>query len=126
MSKLLDQYKELKKKNPNKIYVFRVGIFYNILNEDARIVSNAIGLKLTDLSPEIIKCGFPIAKLDKYTNLLKANNLNFEIISAPSQHQTTPYDSIVKKILEIDLNNTTCKEAFDLLYNIQQKLKSIQ
>ena len=71
MSKLLRQYEELKKKDSNKIYIFQVGIFYNILNEDARIVSNAIGLKLTDLSPEIVKCGFPIAKLEKYTNLLK-------------------------------------------------------
>ena len=61
MSKLLKQYNELKNKDPNKIYIFRVGIFYNILNEDARVVSNAIGLKLTDLSPEIVKCGFPIA-----------------------------------------------------------------
>lgn len=58
MSKLMKQYQELKKEDPNLIYIFQVGIFYNILNEDARIVSNEIGLKLTDLSPEIIKCGF--------------------------------------------------------------------
>ena len=125
MSKLLNQYKELKKKDSKKIYLFRVGIFYNILNEDAKIVSNTIGLKLTDLSPEIIKCGFPVSKLDKYTSLLKDHNLEFEVVSTPS-HQTTPYDSIIKKILEIDINNTTCKEAFDILYSIQQKLKSIQ
>ena len=125
MSKLLNQYKELKKKDSKKIYLFRVGIFYNILNEDAKIVSNTIGLKLTDLSPEIIKCGFPVSKLDKYTSLLKDHNLEFEVVST-SPHQTTPYDSIIKKILEIDLNNTTCKEAFDILYNIQQKLKIIQ
>lgn len=67
MSKLLKKYNELKKKNPDKIYVFKVGIFYNILNEDAKAVSKSIGLKLTDLSPDLIKCGFPIAKLDKYT-----------------------------------------------------------
>ena len=53
MSKLMKQYQELKKEDPNLIYIFQVGIFYNILNEDARIVSNEIGLKLTDLSPEI-------------------------------------------------------------------------
>lgn len=127
MSKLLKQYNELKAKDKNKIYIFRVGIFYNILNEDARLVSTEIGLKLTDLSPEIIKCGFPVAKLEKYTNLLKAHNLNFEVISnQTSSSQTSSYDSIIKKIQNIDLNNTTFKEAFDLLYNIQQKLKNIQ
>ena len=127
MSKLLKQYEELKKKNPKKIYIFRVGIFYNILNEDARLVSNTIGLKLTDLSPEIVKCGFPVATLEKYTNLLKSHNLDFEVISnqAPS-YQNTSYDNIIKKIKETDLNNITCKEEFDIIYNIQQKLKNMQ
>ena len=35
MSKLMKQYQELKKEDPNLIYIFQVGIFYNILNEDA-------------------------------------------------------------------------------------------
>lgn len=127
MSKLQKQYEELKKKDVEKIYIFKVGIFYNILNEDAKIVSDSIGLKLTDLGPNIVKCGFPIAKLDKYTNLLKSKNLPFEIVSdIASSNQNTSYDSIIKKIQNIDLNNTTCKGAFDILYNIQQKLKNIQ
>lgn len=127
MSKLQKQYEELKKKDSEKIYIFKVGIFYNILNDDARVVSNSIGLKLTDLGPDIVKCGFPIAKLDKYTNLLVSKNLEYEVINTltPS-HQNISYDSIVKKIESIDLNNTTCKEAFDILYNIQQNLKNIQ
>ena len=127
MSKLQKQYNELKEKDPEKIYLFKVGIFYNILNEDARVVSNSIGLKLTDLGPNIVKCGFPIAKLDKYTNLLKSKDLKFEIVNtlAPS-NQNVSYDSIIKKIQNTDLNNTTCKEAFDILYNIQQNLKNIQ
>ena len=55
MSKLQKLYEELKKKDKNKVYLFKVGIFYNILNEDAKVVSNAIGLKLTDLGPNLIK-----------------------------------------------------------------------
>lgn len=127
MSKLQKQYDELKRKNSKKIYIFKVGIFYNILNEDAKVVSNSIGLKLTDLGPSIVKCGFPIAKLDKYTNLLKSKNLPFEVISdiAPS-NQSTSYEKIVNKIKNIDLNNTTFHQAFDILYNIQQNLKNIQ
>ena len=127
MSKLQKQYEELKKKDSEKIYIFRVSIFYNILNEDAKIVSNSIGLKLTDLGPSIIKCGFPIAKLEKYTNLLKSKNLPFEVITdiAPS-NQSTSYEKIVDKIKKIDLDNTTFHQAFDILYNIQQNLKNIQ
>ena len=63
----------------------------------------------------------------KYTQLLKSKDLNFEIISnLASSNQNTSYDQIIKKIKSIDLNNTTFKEAFDILYNIQQKLKNIQ
>ena len=127
MSKLKKQYNELKEKDPEKIYLFKVGIFYNILNEDARKVSNEIGLKLTDLSPEIIRCGFPIAKLDKYTQLLDSHNLKYKLVPThASSNQNTFYNNIIKQIKNIDLNNTTCKETFDILYNIQQNLKNIQ
>lgn len=127
MSKLQKQYNDLKKKDSEKIYIFKVGIFYNILNDDARVVSNSIGLKLTDLGPDIVKCGFPIAKLDKYTNLLQSKQIKYEVINTPApSSQNISSDSIIKKIQNIDLNNTTCKEAFDLLYNIQQNIKNIQ
>lgn len=128
MSKLQKQYEELKKKDKNKVYLFKVGIFYNILNEDAKVVSEAIGLKLTDLGPNLIKCGFPISNLEKYTNLLKSKNLKFEVINTltSSSNQTPSCTNIIRQIQGIDLNNTTCKEAFDILYNIQQKLKNMQ
>lgn len=126
MSKLMKQYQELKKNDPNKIYIFQVGIFYNLINEDAQLVSNKIGLKLTNLSPEIVKCGFPIAKLEKYTHLLDNNDLKYELVTNQAPSDQSSYNSIINKIKNIDLNNTTCKEAFDILYNIQQKLKNIQ
>lgn len=127
MSKLMSQYEELKNKNSEKIYIFKVGIFYNILNEDARLVSSKIGLKLTDLSPEIIKCGFPLSALEKYTKLLSEHNIEYEVVSNPtSSCQNASYEKTIKKILALDLNNTTCKEAFDILYNIQQNFKNIQ
>lgn len=127
MSKLMRQYEELKKKDPSKIYIFKVGIFYNILNEDARLVSKEIGLKLTDLSPEIVKCGFPLSTLGKYTDLLSEHKIKFEVVSSPTpSNQNASCEQIVKTIKSIDLNNTTCKEAFDILYNIQQKLNNMQ
>ena len=129
MRKLQKLYDELKKKEQKTIYIFKVGIFYNILNEDARVVNKAINLKLTDLGPNLIKCGFPVSQIDKYTNLLKSKNLQFKVINSltsSNSNQNTSYTSIIKYIQNINLDNTTCKEAFDTLYNIQQKLKNIQ
>ena len=101
MSKLMKQYNELKKEDASSIYLFRVGIFYNIINEDAKIINEKLGLKLTDLGPNISKCGFPISQLDKYIILLN-------------------------KITTTDMDNITFHQAFDILLDIQTKLKNIE
>ena len=96
-------------------------------NKDAQLVSDKISLKLTNLSFEIVKCSFLIAKLEEYTHLLENFDLKYEIVTnqAPLA-QNVSYNSIINKIKSIDMNNTTFKETFDILYNIQQKLKNIQ
>ena len=131
MSKLLKQYNELKSKDPNIIYLFRVGIFYNILNDDAKILNEKIGLKITDLGPNIFKCGFPVSQIDKYIMLFKKINLKYKIIDNLHNQSTNDYlnniemKKIVKKILEIDFNNTTFQQSFNMLLDIQKKLKDI-
>lgn len=125
MSKLLKIYNELKKKDTEKIYLFKNGIFYYMLNEDATIVSEKIGLKITNLSPEIIKCGFPTSKINKYIELFNLKNLQYEIIenSSSEKNQTDSSEQILKQIKNLDLSKTTPMECFDLIYNIQKKLK---
>lgn len=133
MSKLLKQYNELKKQDNSFIYLFRVGIFYNILNEDAKIINNKIGLKITNLSPEIIKCGFPVSTIDKYKKILTEKNIKFKIIdNLPKNMSTTDYmnNIEIKKILNtitnLDMNNTTFQQSFNILLDMQQKLKNIK
>ena len=131
MSKLLKQYEELKKQDSNTIYLFHVGIFYNILNEDAKIINEKLGLKITDLGPQIFKCGFPISQIEKYSSLLKKNNLKYKIIDNSQIKNTNDYlnnieiKKILKSIIEIDFNNITFQQSFNLLLNIQKKLKNI-
>lgn len=132
MSKLIKNLKELKKLDASSIYIFRVGIFYNILNEDAKIVHEKLGLKLTSLSPEIIKCGFPISSLDKYTKKLDELQIQYKVIDdLPNNSNVTDYSNnieikkILNKITEIDMNNTTFQQSFNILLDIQNKLKKI-
>lgn len=133
MSKLLNQYNELKKQDNSCIYLFRVGIFYNILNEDAKIVNDKIGLKITNLSPDIIKCGFPITTLDKYKTIFTEKSINFKVIdNLPESMNTIDYinNIEIKKILNtitnLDMNNTTFQQSFNILLDMQQKLKKFQ
>ena len=133
MSKILKQYKELKEKDASPIYIFRIGIFYNILNEDAKILNEKLGLKLTSLSPEIIKCGFPISSLEKYTKKLNNLQLKYMVIDdLPKDTNIVDYSNnieikkILKKIIEIDMNNTTFQQSFNILLDIQKKLKELK
>lgn len=133
MSKLLKKYNELKSKDKNKIYLFKVGIFYNIFNSDADILSKALGLKITQLSNTLYKVGFPISKIDKYAQLLKDNSIEFQIVDDNVKTQNNDEyvklvatNEIVKKILDIDLNNTTCIEAFNILLDLQNKIKELK
>lgn len=132
MSKLINQLNELKKHDASSIYIFRVGIFYNTLNEDAKILNEKLGLKLTSLSPEIIKCGFPISSLDKYTKKLDELQLKYKVIDdLPKNTNIEDYTNnieikkILKKIKDLDMNNTTFQQSFNILLDIQNKLKKI-
>ena len=133
MSKLLNQYESFKKIDPSYIYIFRVGIFYNILNEDAKIMNEKLNLKITNLSPEIFKCGFPVSTLDKYKKILNEKRIKYKIIdNLPNSMNTTDYMNnveikhIINRIKNLDMNNTTFQQAFNILLDIQNKLKNIQ
>lgn len=129
MSKLTQQYEKLKKQDSSSIYLFRVGIFYNILNEDAKVVNEKIGLKITDLGPNIYKCGFPISQIDKYKNLLNQKGIKYQIIDNLPNSNVNDYinnveiKKVLNKISNLDMNNTTYQQAFNILLEIQNKLK---
>ncbi len=132
MSKLLNQYNELKKEDASCIYLFRVGIFYNILNEDAKIINEKLGLKITDLGPSIFKCGFPVSQLDKYIILLNQMKIKYKVIDNLPNSNINDYmknveiKKILNKISNLDMNNTTFQQSFNLLVDIQKKLKEMQ
>lgn len=131
MSKLLNKYNELKKQDNSFIYLFRVGIFYNVFNNDADVLSNALGLKITGLSNDLYKVGFPISQIEKYTNLMASKHIKFKIIDNLDKNQTNEYlknielKKVVNQVLNIDINTTTLSQAFNLLVDIQRKIQKI-
>ena len=67
---LLKQYRELKKKHPDAILLFRVGDFYEIFGKDAVQASEVLGITLTrrqsGIDSRIELAGFPHQALDTY------------------------------------------------------------
>lgn len=135
MSKLYKKYVLLKIKNSSKIYLFESGIFYVFLDDDAKLMSNILNLKLTPLNSIIMKCGFPVKSSDKYFNILKTLNYNIEIV--PADEKCSPaditsyitfqnYDAIIQDFLKVNIDDLSIGQAFDLLYQLQNKFNQIE
>lgn len=127
MSKLYQKYTYLKKQNSENLYLFKSGIFYIFLDDDAKKMSPILSLKLTNLNEKILKCGFPVSKLDKYLSILKALPYKIDIIDEVKAEPTTVSNYIDKQLLEnlviqlcqLDLDTLSIREAFALLGKLQ-------
>ena len=80
MSKLYNMYNELKKQDSDFIYLFKSGIFYIALDQDAYTLSKFFNFKITNFNDTIVKCGFPCTSLQKYSTIFNAYNLKIKII----------------------------------------------
>lgn len=132
MSKLYSKYLSLKKEtNSSKIYLFKSGIFYLFIDEDAKMMSPLLQLKLTNLNPTVLKCGFPVNSLEKYMPLLEQTGKTIEIIDLEKNVSSSPKKFIITKdvkdfityLSSQDSNNLSIKEAYQFIDDIVVKSK---
>lgn len=122
MSKLYQEYLK-KKENKDKYYLFKSGIFYIFLDEDAKNISKITTLSLTNLNKDIVKCGFPSNSLDKYIKIFNKLKLNIEIIdNVCFINNPSINNKIIKKIKNIDINKLTPIESLTILNNFKEML----
>lgn len=64
------EHAKMKEKHPDSVILFRVGDFYETFGEDAKTVSETLGITLTKRKApkgtETALCGFPHHALDTY------------------------------------------------------------
>ena len=133
MSKLYNSYLSMKRNDKDTILLFKSGIFYILLDNDARLVSSILNLKLTQLNSDVVKCGFPISSLDKYLHLLIKYNLNVKIIDLSSNTVYNPdefaynseTDSLLLELSKLDVDNLSIKEAYSKLEDFNQQANKI-
>lgn len=136
MSKLYDFYLSCKKnKNASDktLYLFKSGAFFIFLDDDAKIASKLLNLKITYLTEDIVKCGFPINSLEKYSNKLTETLYTFEIVDTSRNiiYTINNYQidinikDLLCKICKIDTNNISVKDAYEFINNIQYCAKQI-
>ena len=133
MSKLYDEYRKLKIKDESKLYIFKSGMFYIALEEDAKTLSEMFDFKIVKLNENVVKSGFPISRLEYYLELLNKRNINFEIIdgnySKIENYEDYMNNCKLKKIItdinNLDLDNVTFKEAYNYLEKLKNEIKKI-
>ena len=136
MSKLYENYLFLKNNDENSsntLYLFKSGIFFIFLDNDAKIASRLFNLKLTCLTEKIIKCGFPINSLEKYKNLFNKTNYNVKIIDT-SKHISYSIKNyaiednihqLLSKISDINSDNLSIREAYLFIEEIKKSAQNI-
>lgn len=128
MSKMYEHYKLCKAETPDKIILIKSGTFYVALDEDAALVNQILGLKLTPLNEKVLKCGFPINSLTKYENLLKSHAISY-IITSLNESPKEPSHverKVLNEIKQLNLDEISPLEAFRLINKFQEQLKTIE
>ena len=114
MSKLYQTYVALKIQDSTQLYLFKSGIFYIFIDEDAKLISSLFNLKLTNLNSLVVKCGFPTSQLEKYTKLFNTANLSFKIIDITNNSIYSPKDFILNKNMKFFLEKISSVNAYEL------------
>lgn len=132
MSRLYDVYNKLKAKNKETIYLFKSGVFYISLEDDAKKLSSKYDFKVTNLNSEIVKCGFPCSSFDKYYMLFTKDKLKFKIIENNTIFDGNDYlknqkiSTLLDKIDNININNLSVSEAYRFIEEIQKISSSLR
>ena len=134
MGKIYTKYLHLKQENPDVAYAFKVGIFYIFIDEDAKYISDKLGLKLTALNDTVLKCGFPVSKLSKYAELLTLQNINFKLVdntlsvidNTQSYVNNSEIYNFIEAVKKLDMESTTPMQAFNMLLDLKNTLERLE
>lgn len=132
MSKLYSKYLSLKKENDSTIYLFKSGIFYLFIEDDAKTMSPLLQLKLSNLSPTVFKCGFPVTSLEKYLPLLEKLGKKIEIIDLEKNLMLPPKEFVLTQeirnfifyLFSQDSNTLSIKEAYRFIDEVVTQSKN--
>ena len=112
---MMRQYLAIKKANPDTVLLYRMGDFYEMFNEDAKIASKVLGLTLTsrahgsdDRTP---LAGFPHHALDRYANRLVHSGYKIAICEQMEDPGTAK--GVVKRdVVELITAGTATEDNF--------------
>ena len=87
-SALAKAFEQMKSKHPDAVLLFRMGDFYGSFGEDAKVLSEVLGITLTRTSAKDItaqQAAFPAASLDTYLPKIVRAGKRVAICDEPQQ-----------------------------------------
>ena len=126
MSKSIEVYYDLKlhqEENNSEnvdltklVYLFKVGVFYLLFNNDAIKFSLMLNLKIIKYGTNAIDCGFPVGALEKYTKKINDLGYNFRIVRIKNSKITNnPYCVYKTNFLDIGDEDTLMANEIDFI-----------
>lgn len=133
MSKLYNIYLQEKSKNKDNILLFKSGIFYISIDDDALKLSSLFHLKLTNLNDSIKKCGFPCSSSEKYFHLLNILNISTKIVDLVTNTTSSINDindiknlkTILEKIKNVDIDSLSISDSYKFIEELKKDIENI-
>ncbi len=130
---MMSQYLSAKVECQDCLLLFRLGDFYELFFEDAKIASSALNIVLTHRGKtqdgeDIPMCGIPVASVDNYVSrLIKAGHkvAICEQMEDPKEAKKRGYKAVVKREITRIISAGTLVEDDLLTYNKNNYLMSL-
>ncbi len=129
---MMSQYVAAKSECQDCLLLFRLGDFYELFFEDAKIASSVLNIVLTHRGKvkgeDIPMCGIPVATIDNYVSkLIKAGYkvAVCEQLENPKDAKKRGYKSVVKRAITRIISAGTLVEDNLLTYNKNNYLMSL-
>jgi DNA mismatch repair protein MutS len=109
------QYSAIKAQNPGTVLLYRMGDFYELFEDDAKIASKVLGLTLTSRnhggSEEVPLAGFPYHAIDRYANKLVKAGYKIAVCEQTEDPKTAK--GLVKRdIVEVITAGTATEDGY--------------
>src|SRR5437016_4123475 len=70
LTPMMRQYREAKDRHPGMLLLFRMGDFFELFGDDAKLAARELGLTLTSRDKTVPMAGFPHHQLENYLHRL--------------------------------------------------------
>jgi len=88
---IIEQYRQLKRETPDGVLLMQVGVFMQVLDADAKVLSHLAGLKLRmagAVDDPVVIGGFPLTGLDTYVDrLVRAGHSVAIVMQGEQKHR---------------------------------------